>query len=158
MDDRDLAHLRRCIELAAEARAAGDHPFGSVLVGGDGRVLVERRNRVVSDKDVTSHPELVLVQWASMHLDDAARAAATMYTSCEHCAMCSTAFYWAGLGRLVFAFSGEQIRALVPDSAPKLALDTREVFSRGNRPGILVEGPAAEVEAEARAVLADFFV
>jgi tRNA(Arg) A34 adenosine deaminase TadA len=120
-------------------------------------VLAERRNRVVTDNDVTSHPELVLAQWASAHLDDEARAAATMYTSCEHCAMCAAAFYWAGLGRLVFAFSGEQIRALVPESAPKLALDTREVFSRGNRTGIVVEGPAPEVEVEARAVLAGFF-
>jgi tRNA(Arg) A34 adenosine deaminase TadA len=37
----DLPHLRRCVELAAEAVAAGDFPFGSVLVGEDGRVLAE---------------------------------------------------------------------------------------------------------------------
>ena len=32
----DLPHLRRCVELAAEAVDAGDFPFGSVLVAGDG--------------------------------------------------------------------------------------------------------------------------
>jgi tRNA(Arg) A34 adenosine deaminase TadA len=32
--EADLAHLRRCVELAAEAVAAGDFPFGSVLVAG----------------------------------------------------------------------------------------------------------------------------
>src|SRR5438105_998467 len=49
----DLPHLRRCIELAAEAADAGDHPFGSVLVAGDGRVLAEERNREVSTGDPT---------------------------------------------------------------------------------------------------------
>ena len=39
------AHLRRCVELAAEAVDAGDFPFGSVLVAADGRVLAEDRNR-----------------------------------------------------------------------------------------------------------------
>jgi tRNA(Arg) A34 adenosine deaminase TadA len=157
VDDRDLVHLRRCIELAEEARAGGDHPFGSLLVDGSGRVRAERRNRVVSDRDLTAHPELMLAQWASMHLGDAERAATTMYTSCEHCAMCATAFYWVGLGRLVFAFSGAQLRALAPESAPKLTLDAREVFSRGNRLGIVIEGPATALEAEARAVFSDFF-
>jgi len=157
VDDRDLGYLRRCIGLAVEARAAGDHPFGSLLVDGNGRVLAERRNRVVTDRDLTAHPELMLAQWASMHLGDAERRAATMYTSCEHCAMCATAFYWAGLGRLVFAFSGAQLRALAPESAPKLALDAQEVFSRGNRVDIVVEGPATALEAEARAVFSDFF-
>ena len=77
-----------------------------MLVAGDGTVLAEDRNRVTTERDVTAHPELRLARWASQHLDIDARHAATMYTSCEHCAMCATAFYWAGLGRLVFAFSG----------------------------------------------------
>ncbi len=41
----DLPYLRRCVELASEAVDAGDFPFGSVLVAGDGRVLAEERNR-----------------------------------------------------------------------------------------------------------------
>ena len=46
LDDVELKHLRRCVELATEALDAGDEPFGSVLVSGDGRVLAEDRNRV----------------------------------------------------------------------------------------------------------------
>ncbi|CAM5689808.1 nucleoside deaminase [Streptomyces violaceorubidus] len=41
--DAELPHLRRCVELAAEALEAGDEPFGSVLVGGDGTLLAEDR-------------------------------------------------------------------------------------------------------------------
>ena len=44
----DLPYLRRCVELAAQAVDAGDFPFGSVLVGEDGTVLTEDRNREVT--------------------------------------------------------------------------------------------------------------
>ena len=49
-DDKadDMIHLRRSIELATEALEAGDEPFGSVLVAGDGQVLHEDRNRANS--------------------------------------------------------------------------------------------------------------
>ena len=41
MDETDLRHLRRCVELAEQALDSGDEPFGSVLVTGDGTVLAE---------------------------------------------------------------------------------------------------------------------
>ena len=47
-NDDELRHLRRCVELATEALEAGDEPFGSVLVAGDGTVLAEDHNRVAS--------------------------------------------------------------------------------------------------------------
>ena len=43
--DKDMQHLRRCVELAAEALEAGDEPFGSVLVDADGNMMREDRNR-----------------------------------------------------------------------------------------------------------------
>lgn len=55
MDARTRQHLQRCIKLAEEALEAGDQPFGSVLVGADGTVLAEDRNRVNS-LDATYHP------------------------------------------------------------------------------------------------------
>ena len=64
MNDTDIGHLRRCIELAAEAGARGDLPFGSILVLG-GRVLAERQNEAHTSGDVTAHPELALASWAS---------------------------------------------------------------------------------------------
>ena len=78
MDDTDLLHLRRCLELTLVARARGDEPFGSLLVSGDGTVLAERENAVHTSGDVTAHPELVLAAWASRTLTPGERAAATM--------------------------------------------------------------------------------
>jgi len=63
----ELPHLRRCVELAAEALADGDEPFGSVLVAADGTVLAEDRNRVAGG-DQTRHPEFELARWAAANL------------------------------------------------------------------------------------------
>ena len=46
IDETDRTHLRRCIALARAALDAGDEPFGSVLVDGDGRVRFEDTNHV----------------------------------------------------------------------------------------------------------------
>jgi tRNA(Arg) A34 adenosine deaminase TadA len=107
----DRAHLERCVELATEALAAGDDPFGSVLVGSDGTALAEARNRELTDNDPTAHPELELARWAAANLDPVARAGAAVYTSGEHCPMCAAAHAWVGLGAVVFAHSATQVAA-----------------------------------------------
>ena len=155
MDQTDVAHLRRCVELARRARQAGNEPFGSLLVGGDGTVLVELMN-TTGNGDVTGHPELALAAWASLHLSADECAAATLYTSCESCAMCAGGQYWAGIGRLVFAVSGGQLNALLPSGVRRLDVSSRDVFDRGNVT-VAVEGPCAEVTEEALAVFDRFW-
>ncbi len=104
----DVRHLRHCLALATESLHAGDEPFGSVLVGARGEVLAQARNRV-NELNHLAHPELELAQWAAAHLAPAARAAATLYTSGEHCPMCATAHGWVGLGKIVYLSSAEQL-------------------------------------------------
>jgi tRNA(Arg) A34 adenosine deaminase TadA len=130
----DEAHLRRAIALAHEARAAGDEPYGALLVGPDRRVLAEDRNRVVTGRDVTAHPELALARWAARELRPEDVRATTMYTSCQPCAMCATAIRYAGLGRVVFALSTAQHDALRPPGDP---------------PATRCDGPALHDEARA---------
>jgi tRNA(Arg) A34 adenosine deaminase TadA len=140
----DLAHLRRCVELAAEALAAGDEPFGSVLVTGDGQVVAEDRNRETSMADPTRHPEFELARLATQALTPQERARATVYTSGEHCPMCAAAHAWAGIGRIVYAVSTEQYVAWVGEwgagPAPVSPLPVRAVA-----PGVVVAGPAPEL-------------
>ena len=78
VNESEMHYLRRCIELAAEALAAGDEPFGSVLVAADGTILFEDRNRVVSQGDRTRHPEFEIARWAAVNMEPEARAAATV--------------------------------------------------------------------------------
>ena len=124
--------LRRAIALAAEARAAGDPPFGSLLAGPDGAIVAEERNTTVTGADISAHPELKLARWAARELDPATAAATTMYTSCQPCQMCTGAIARSGLGRVVYALSEEQLNALKPGGA---------------RPRVPQEGPALYEEA-----------
>lgn len=103
----DLIHLKRCVELATEALQDGDSPFGSLLADAAGRVLFEDRNRI-SGGDATRHPEFAIARWAAENLTTEQRAAATVYTSGEHCPMCAAAHGMVGLGRIVYASSSEQ--------------------------------------------------
>jgi tRNA(Arg) A34 adenosine deaminase TadA len=105
-------HLRRAIALAAEARAGGNPPFGSLLVGPDGAVLAEERNSSLTDDDITAHPELKLARWAARSLDVATAAGTTMYTSCEPCGMCAGALARSGIGHVVFALASSQLNEL----------------------------------------------
>jgi tRNA(Arg) A34 adenosine deaminase TadA len=148
LTDTDMRHLRRCVELATDALEAGDEPFGSVLVGADGTVLGEDHNHVAGG-DRTCHPEFALARWAAENLTPEARAAATVYTSGEHCPMCSAAHAWVGLGRIVYASSAAQTSAWVAEfgapPAPVRPLPITEVA-----PGLEVEGPVAGLDDEVR--------
>lgn len=150
MNDIDLAHLRRCVELAEEALDAGDEPFGSVLVGADGTVLAEDRNRVAGG-DQTRHPEFELARWSTTNVPATERSAATVYTSGEHCAMCSAAHGWVGLGRIVYACSSLQLVGWLSEmgvpSGPVRTLRIQDVV-----PGLPVDGPAPELADRLRAL------
>lgn len=143
----DLPHLRRCVDLAREALDAGDEPFGSLLVH-DGAVVFEDRNRV-SGGDATRHPEFEIARWAAEHLTPAERAAAVTYTSGEHCAMCSAAHAWVGLGRIVYAGSTAQLTAWHAEwgaaPAPVTALPINAVA-----PTVPVSGPEPSLAEELR--------
>lgn len=155
MDHKDLDFLRRCVELAREAVADGDEAFGSLLVNADGEVLAEDRNRIAGG-DSTQHPEFNLARWAAEHLTPEQRASATMYTSGEHCPMCSAAHAWVGLGPIVYAASGAQFSQWTKEfglpGAPVNTLAINEVA-----PGIETRGPAMEFAQELRALHAQAF-
>jgi tRNA(Arg) A34 adenosine deaminase TadA len=142
--DTDLTHLRRCVALAAEAVAAGDHPFGSVLVAADGTVLAEDRNREVTAGDATRHPEFELARWAATNLAAAERAGTTVYTSGEHCPMCAAAHGWVGLGRIVYVTSSAQtgpwLAELGVTPSPVRPLSIQDLV-----PGVEVVGPIPEL-------------
>jgi tRNA(Arg) A34 adenosine deaminase TadA len=145
----DEDHLRHAITLASRARANGNHPFGSIVVAPDGRI-VEGLNTVVTGTDPTGHAETNVLRRAAGILSIADLRASTLYTSTEPCAMCAGAIYWSGIPRVVYALSEDALRAMVPtqDGEPTLALPCREVFARGGRT-VDVAGPALLDEAAA---------
>ena len=148
----DLDHrlfLRRAFAVARRAREAGDHPFGAILVGPDGAVLIEQGNGYRREgRDMTAHAERLVASEASRRFDAALLAASTLYSSAEPCAMCAGAIYWAGIGRVVYGQSEAGLKAATGAHAenPTLALPCRAVFAAGQRP-VEVIGPLLEEEA-----------
>ena len=148
LDDTHRRHLRRCVELAREALEAGDFPFGSLLVGEDGSVLGERMNQERTGQPL-AHPEIDLARWAGEHLSPEERASSTVFTSGEHCAMCSAAHAWVGLGPIVYAVSSRQLDEWRSEwgaaPSPVVTLSVNDVV-----PGLPVLGPDPELQVEMR--------
>ncbi len=147
--EQDLAFLRRAIELAREARNDGRHPFGSLIVNGQGEVIVTARNNAVRPAgDPTQHAEMLACAEAGKRFPESLLAKCTLYTSTEPCAMCAGAIYWTGIGRVVFALAETGLLRYTGshEENPTLDLPCREVFARGQRP-IVVAGPFLEEEA-----------
>ncbi|GAA1719387.1 nucleoside deaminase [Dietzia cercidiphylli] len=147
----DLVHLRTCVDLAGQALAAGDKLFPSVLVDEAGEVRFADRNRE-SSRDATRHPEFTIARWAAENMQPEERASSVVYTSGEHCAMCSAAHAFVGLGRIVFASSGAQYAGWKADlgvaPGPLAPLGITDVV-----PGLPVSGPVPALAEEIRVLV-----
>ena len=92
--------MRRAVELAAGAAAAGDVPIGAVLVCGE-RVF-EACNEKELRPDPTAHAEVLAIRAAAAARGVWRLPAATLYVTKEPCAMCAGAMVAARIERLVF--------------------------------------------------------
>jgi len=138
----DEEYIRDAIELAREAVADGNTPFGSLLVVDD--AVVERStNTTVTEDDITAHPELKLARWAARELDADDLAGCTMYTSTEPCEMCATAIHYAGLDRVVYSVSGESLASVRGETDSGIAC---EDLIRQKGGSTAVDGPVLESE------------
>jgi len=97
----------------------GGAPFGAVLAR-DGTVLHEAVNECVQTGDPTAHAEMVALREAGRAHSPEAVAESTMYASGIPCPMCLAAMHFAGVERVVYAFSQE-------DAAP-YGLSTESVY------------------------------
>ncbi len=101
-DHDDEFYMRRAIELAREAEAAGEVPVGALIVR-DGVILAEGFNRPISTHDPTAHAEMVAVRAAAARIDNYRLLGTTLYVTLEPCAMCAGAMVHARVQRLVYA-------------------------------------------------------
>lgn len=93
--------MRRALELAREAGAAGEVPVGAVLVR-DGEAIGEGWNKPVSDSDPTAHAEIVALREAARRIGNYRLVGTTLYVTLEPCLMCTGALVHARVARVVF--------------------------------------------------------
>ena len=140
--------MERALELALEARAAGDHPFGAVLEV-DGAVVAEARNLVTTTHDITAHAETELVRVLEREgrLDELARG--TVHASCEPCPQCVGALFWAGARHVVFGLSAARLTELSTapgEAAYGFTITAAELGAAATVP-MRIEGPVCEERA-----------
>ena len=104
MDPLDEKFMRRALELARDAEAAGEVPVGAVIVR-DGEIVAEGFNRPISTHDPTAHAEMVALRAAAARSDSYRLLGTTLYVTLEPCAMCAGTMVHARVQRLVYAAS-----------------------------------------------------
>jgi tRNA(adenine34) deaminase len=94
--------MRRALELARTAAAAGEVPVGAVITLGD-EVIAEARNAMRGTTDPTAHAEMVAIRDAASKLGASRLDGCTLWVTLEPCAMCAAAVAVARMKALRFA-------------------------------------------------------
>jgi tRNA(adenine34) deaminase len=93
--------MRRALEEAARARAAGEVPVGAIVVR-DGAEIGAGFNQPISTADPTAHAEIVALRAAARAAGNYRLSGATLYVTVEPCLMCVGAMVHARVARVVF--------------------------------------------------------
>ncbi len=128
-------YLRRAIAAAREGIAAGQSPFGSVIVR-EGAVVAVAHNTVWRDTDPTAHAEVNCIRTASRTLHTIDLSGCALYSTCEPCPMCLSAIHWARIGRVIY---GAEIDDAAAVGFSELHVPARQLAKMGGS-SVLVEG------------------
>ena len=103
--------MRRALELARRAAAAGEVPVGAVVVRA-GEVLGEGANQPIGSHDPTAHAEIVALRAAAARIGNYRLSGSTLYVTIEPCTMCAGALVHARVGTLVYGASEPRAGAI----------------------------------------------
>lgn len=140
-DDRDLALLRRAVDLAHGNAGVGQLPFGAVVACA-GDVVATGVNTALRDHDPTAHAEVAAVRAACRSLGTLSLAGTTLYSSCEPCPICHTVAIAAEVDRIVYAAPKEWVPDLGTPFAPVLV--GIQAAARALDPGRIAHRPMQE--------------
>jgi tRNA(adenine34) deaminase len=93
--------MRRALDLAREAAAAGEVPVGAVVTLGE-EIVAETRNAMRGSADPTAHAEMQAIRAAAAKLGSSRLDECTLWVTLEPCAMCAAAVALARLKGLRF--------------------------------------------------------
>ena len=94
--------MRRALDLAADAAAAGEVPVGAVVTLAD-EMIAEAGNAMRGSTDPTAHAEIVALRTAAEKLGTSRLDQCTLWVTLEPCAMCAGAIALARIKALRFA-------------------------------------------------------
>ncbi|MCA8836301.1 MAG: nucleoside deaminase [Gammaproteobacteria bacterium] len=94
--------MRLSLDLARQARSAGEVPVGAVIRLGH-RIVAAAHNETILACDPSAHAEIVALRRASARVGSHRLPDCVMYVSLEPCAMCAGAMIQARIRELVYA-------------------------------------------------------
>lgn len=97
----DEKYMALALELAEEARAAGEVPVGCVIVRG-GEVIGRGRNEREQGKNALHHAEILAIDRACRAIGSWRLSGCDMYVTLEPCPMCAGAIINARLDRVFY--------------------------------------------------------
>lgn len=100
--------MRRCLELARQAREQGNTPVGSLVVLAD-RIIGEGIEQVPSGNDPTGHAEILACREAIKTLGTRNLDGAVLYSTAEPCLMCSYVIRQSGIAQVVYGLETPMI-------------------------------------------------
>ncbi len=128
--------MRQAIRITRDGIAAGQSPFGAVIVK-DGTVVAAAHNTVWRDTDPTAHAEVNCIRKAAKALNTIFLHGCTLYSTTEPCPMCLAAIHWAKIDKVVFG-------ACIADAAEagfcELHVDARVLAELGKSPLVVESG------------------
>ncbi|MBR2154830.1 MAG: nucleoside deaminase [Bacteroidaceae bacterium] len=101
---QDEIFMRKALDEAQKALAAGEVPIGAVIVAQD-KVIGRGHNLTETLHDVTAHAEMQAITAATEYLGGKYLTDCTLYVTVEPCVMCAGAIGWSQLSRIVYGAS-----------------------------------------------------
>ncbi len=132
----DEEFMRQAIGVTREGIAAGQSPFGAVIVK-DGAVVAATHNTVWRDSDPTAHAEVNCIRKAARALHTIFLNGCTLYSTTEPCPMCLAAIHWAKIDRVVF---GASIADAAEAGFCELHVASRALAEMGKSPLVVESG------------------
>lgn len=126
------AAMQAALAEASKAEAAGEFPYGAVVVASTGEIISRAQDRVIRDNDPTMHAEIEAVRAAIRVLGQDLSGHA-LVSNVEACAMCATAAWWAHIDLVAYGISQNDLFQLRPDSMEEVGLSLAETQSRFSR-------------------------
>jgi|AntDeeMinimDraft_5_1070356.scaffolds.fasta_scaffold48458_1 tRNA(adenine34) deaminase len=148
ISDSDRHWMRRALELARRAEAAGEVPVGAVVVR-DEALLGEGWNEPIGQHDATAHAEICALRAACRAASNYRLPGATLYATLEPCAMCAGAIGHARISRVVYG--ADDLRAGAVHSIFAVFDEPRLNHRVAHVGGVLAEDSAALLRAFFRA-------
>jgi tRNA(Arg) A34 adenosine deaminase TadA len=139
--------IREAIEEARLAKAAGEWPFGAVIVH-EGKIIARAACTEEGTKNVLGHAELQAINSACLALARNNLSDCAIYGTNEPCLMCASAIFQAKIPRVTFALARSDLPHLLRERKLRIEDLTSDI-------GYEVKITKGVLRDEARALFAD---